>query len=208
MNGKSPADRILMLLKTRGQQSAADLGLVLQTTAEAVRQQLVKLASDDLVEPITEARKVGRPQQFWQLTAAGHARFPDSHAELTTRLIDAIRTVLGEESLELVINQREKEMLELYGQELAGVGAFEQKLDKLAELRSREGYMCEWQREGNDYLLIENHCPICAAAATCQGFCRTELSLFKQVLETENIVRLEHIIKGGRRCVYKIAAPN
>jgi predicted ArsR family transcriptional regulator len=28
-------------------------------------------------------------------------------------------------------------------------------------------------------LLIENHCPICAAAEACQGFCRSELEVFQ-----------------------------
>ena len=29
------------------------------------------------------------------------------------------------------------------------------------------------------FLLAENHCPICAAATACQGFCTTELDLFR-----------------------------
>jgi hypothetical protein len=65
--------------------------------------------------------------------------------------------------------------------------------------------MAEWKQEGDDYLLIENHCPICAAATECQGFCRSELEIFSEALGREvSIERSEHIIAGARRCLYRI----
>src|SRR3954468_14795372 len=90
------ADRFLILLKTRGPQTAADLGKVTGVTGEAARQQLVRLAGDGLVEAPSAPRGVGRPAQVWNLTDAGNARFPDAHAELTADLIGSIRTQLGE----------------------------------------------------------------------------------------------------------------
>jgi predicted ArsR family transcriptional regulator len=66
--------------------------------------------------------------------------------------------------------------------------------------------MATWQEaDDGGLLLIENHCPICAAATACQGFCRAELDVFRAVLgpETE-VVRNEHIVAGARRCSYSI----
>src|SRR4051794_39797419 len=88
------ADRLLMLIKTRGPQTAADLSAALGITGEAARQQLVKLAAEGLVVATSEPRGVGRPAQVWSLTAAGNARFPDAHAGLTVQLIGAIRKEL------------------------------------------------------------------------------------------------------------------
>jgi predicted ArsR family transcriptional regulator len=52
---------------------------------------------------------------------------------------------------------------------------------------------------------VENHCPICAAATACQGFCRSELAIFREMLgPTCDIERTEHIIQGARRCAYLI----
>src|SRR6516225_10799221 len=90
------ADRFLVLLKTRGPQTAADLGRATGVTAEAARQQLVRLAADGLVVATAQRRGVGRPAQVWGLTEAGNARFPDAHAELTAQLIRSIRAELGE----------------------------------------------------------------------------------------------------------------
>jgi len=44
-----------------------------------------------------------------------------------------------------------------------------------------------------------------AAANACQGFCSTELDLFRSVLGPGvTVERAEHIIKGDQRCVYKV----
>src|SRR3954468_13000473 len=85
------ADRLLILLKTRGPQTAADLGKATGTTGEAARQQLVRLAEEGLVVAGIERRGVGRPTQIWQLTDAGNTRFPDAHAEVAVNLIQSIR---------------------------------------------------------------------------------------------------------------------
>ncbi len=66
--------------------------------------------------------------------------------------------------------------------------------------------MAEWRVKGDSYLLIENHCPICAAATACQGLCRAELELFREALGAEaTVIRVDHILAGARRCAYRIA---
>ena len=205
---RSAADRILTLLKTRGPQKAADLGKALGISGEAARQQLVKLAADELVEASSQVRGVGRPIQIWRLTTAGNARFPDAHAELTVQLIDTIRSELGEDALERLIAAREEKTRTTYIAELDGITELRERVARLANIRSREGYMAEWQAEGGGFVLVENHCPICAAATVCQGLCRTELELFGEVLgDGVHISRVEHIVAGARRCAYRIT-PN
>jgi predicted ArsR family transcriptional regulator len=66
--------------------------------------------------------------------------------------------------------------------------------------------MAEFEMQGDgSFLLIENHCPICAAARACQGFCRSELELFQAALgDGVSVMRQEHLLSEGRRCVYRI----
>jgi predicted ArsR family transcriptional regulator len=195
----------LVLLKTRGPQPAADLGTALGITSEAARQQLVRLANDGLVEAASEPRGVGRPTQVWGLTDKGHARFPDTHAELTVQLLQAIRSQLGEEALERLIAARAAESLAGYTAALEGADDLGERVRRLAEARTREGYMAECQRAEGGYLLVENHCPICAAATACQGFCWAERDVFQQALgQGVCVERTEHIVGGDRRCAYRI----
>ena len=201
---QSVAKRLLMLLKTRGPMQASDAGMILGTTGEAVRQQFVKLAKEGLVVSEAQTRGVGRPIQLWQLTEAGNAQFPDTHSELTVQLLGLIRSQLGDSALELLIDSREQETRTQYCQAMVGANSVTERVERLVAIRSREGYMAQLQVESDgSLLLIENHCPICAAAASCQGFCRAELAVFQQVLGVP-VERVEHILSGSRRCTYRI----
>jgi predicted ArsR family transcriptional regulator len=200
------ADRFLVLLKTRGPQTAANLGKAAGVTAEAARQQLVRLAADGLVVATAEPQGVGRPAQVWGLTEAGNGRFPDGHAELTAQLIGTIRTQLGEDVLDRLIASRTAESKAAYAAALEGATSLGERVARLAEARTREGYMAE-SRSGRDgFLLVENHCPICVAATACQGFCRAELDTFRAVLGPDaSVERTEHIVQGDRRCAYRVS---
>ncbi len=166
-----PSDRLLGLLKRRGPMRTSELAEALAITAEAVRQQLNRLTREGLVAPQTESVagdtvagdtiRVGRPSQRWRLTPAAEARFPDAHAELTVRLIEAVRAELGEEALDRLVMAHERRARAAYLTELAGAQSPMEKIARLAALRTREGYMAEVGRRDLDgvWLLTENHCP-------------------------------------------------
>ncbi|WP_293720056.1 metalloregulator ArsR/SmtB family transcription factor [Stappia sp.] len=195
-----------MTLKMQGALTSAQTGQKLGITGEAARQQLVKLSEDGLVDEERRSAGRGRPATYWHLTEKGQARFPDSHAALTVDLLRSVRDVLGQEALDTVIGAREASTQAQYEVAMAGCRSLRERVIKLAELRSAEGYMAaaEEDQEGG-MLLIENHCPICAAATFCQGFCRAEKAIFENILGAgTRVERMEHIVKGGRRCTYRI----
>jgi predicted ArsR family transcriptional regulator len=205
----APSDRLLFLLKTRGRQTAAELGARLQITPEAVRQQLLQLSDGGLVHAKSEVRGVGRPAQIYHLAPAAQKRFPDAHAELTAQLIGEIREVLGEDALEKLIGARETATRKRYAALLGNEQSPIKRVARLAKIRNKEGYMATWEREkeGDSLLLVENHCPICAAASACTGFCRSEQSIFEHVLGRDvRVERIEHLLAGARRCAYRITA--
>jgi predicted ArsR family transcriptional regulator len=204
---RPPGERVLIELKMRGAQTAAQLGARLGTTGENARQLLMKLADEGFVIAEAVAGGVGRPKQLWSLTEKSHSRFPDTHSDLTVGIIRSVRELFGQAGLDQLIAAREAETRQTYLAAMAGVSSIETRLARLAELRSREGYMAEWAEaeDGNGWLLIENHCPICAAATACQGFCRSELEIFRTVLgEAVSVERTDHILAGARRCTYRV----
>ena len=203
----TPAQRILNELKMKGSLTAGELGETLGVTKEAVRLQLVRLAEQGLVEAASEAHGVGRPTQKWRLKGLAHSVFPDAHDELAVQLIEQIRRTLGEQALNKVIAARDETLRGSYKEEMQGASSLRERVRRLAVIRNREGYMCEWRTEGKEYLLIENHCPICAVATACQGFCQSELETFKSVLGPGvDVRREEHLMNGDRRCTYRITA--
>jgi predicted ArsR family transcriptional regulator len=207
-----PADRILSTLKTRGALGIPDIAKVLNVTVEAVRQQMAKLEAEGLVDAESRSSGRGRPTQIWRLTRDGHKRFPDTHAEMTVQMISAVISVFGEQGMDQLIGAREAAMRASYTQAMRGARSLKTRLERLAEIRSREGYMAEFRADGEalegrgqGFLFIENHCPICTAAQACTGFCRSELQLFDEVLGPDvSVSRVEHVLAGARRCAYRV----
>jgi predicted ArsR family transcriptional regulator len=205
MAGRS-AQRLLHALKAAGPQTADAIARRLGFTPTAARQHLERLAAEGLVEFVDRRRGVGRPARLWSLTAKGHGRFPDNHAGLSLELLRAAGKAFGARGLARLIAEREKAMERIYRARLAGEVGLAGRLRRLASQRSEEGYMAAVERKTDgSFLLKENHCPICVAARTCQGLCRSELDLFRRLLGPEaEVARVEHIIAGARRCAYRI----
>jgi predicted ArsR family transcriptional regulator len=201
------SDRILYQLKTKGPQTAGPMAAKLKITAMAVRQHLYRLKQQGMVDYVDERQPVGRPARLWRLTTTSASRFPDSHAELTLEVIGAVRAAFGENGLERLLKQRTRLQKDSYTRRMRKAGAgLLGRARALAEIRREQGYMAECirQRDGS-ILLMENHCPICAAASACQGLCREELSLFRSVLgQRARVERIDHILAGARRCAYMI----
>jgi len=201
-------DRLLYALKARGPQTAQQLAARLGVSAAAVRQRLERLHASGLLAFDDDRGGVGRPKRIWQLSAAGHGRFPDNHAGLSLEMIESVRRVFGEPGLEQLIQDREAATRNLYAERLAGAASLRDKVERLAQVRSEEGYMAEVaEADDGALLLVENHCPICVAARACQGFCRSELAIFQAVLAPDATVeRTEHLLQGARRCAYRVVA--
>ncbi|WP_323972047.1 helix-turn-helix transcriptional regulator [Aeromonas hydrophila] len=197
-------DKILFLLKSHGPQSAAELGEQLQMTSMGARQHLMTLEADGWVSFKDEARGRGRPVRLWHLTEQAWQRFPDSHSELTLQLIDNIQQLFGEVGMERLIAQREQQQLARYQAELTQP-ALADRLAALTAQRTREGYMADYrQEEDGSWLLWESHCPICAAARACRGFCRSELEMFRRLLAPAGVEREQYLLEGDHRCLYRI----
>ena len=201
------ADRLLYALKATGAQTATALAKRLAVTPVAVRQMLARLLADGLVRFEDRRTSVGRPKRHWMLSERGQGRFPDSHAGLTLELLNATEAVFGVDGLERLISHREAQTLALYRERLADANSLAERVKRLAKIRNAEGYMAEARRDGAAMLLIENHCPICAAAQRCQSLCRSELQVFQAALGADVAVeRLDHIVAGARRCAYRITS--
>ena len=197
--------RLLHALKAAGPQTAEAIGKRLGMTAVGARKHLARMLDEKLVSFEDRRESVGRPKRIWSITDEGNKRFPDNHAGLTLELIGAIKATLGEKGLEKIIAQRERQTLKAYRARLDGAGSLKEKAARLTKLRSEEGYMADLHREKDGFLLVENHCPICVAAKACQGFCRSELQIFRDALGGDvSVERTEHIVEGARRCAYRI----
>ncbi len=197
---------MLELVKRDGPVTAEALAAKLRVTGMAVRQHLDRLQETGFVEHKMRAAGRGRPSNLWQSTRNAESCFADSHAALAVDLIAQMRSAFGEDGLDRLIALRTAEQEKSYLPQVAGGKTLRSRLEQLARMRSREGYMAEVKKDGPDaWLILEHHCPICSAARACSGLCREELKLFRRVIgEEARVERVSHILAGASRCAYRV----
>ena len=200
--------KILNRLKLRGPQSIKILAKFMEQTTMGVRQHLTDMESKGLVAQ-TEAKKQtrGRPVNLWRLAESGHQLFKDGHTKLALELITAALKLGGGKFLKELVSSWNESIQEDYALKLNKTEPYlDSRINRLAELRSDEGYMAEVRLLPDGWLLTENHCPIHSAAKQCSHFCEAELSCFQTAFEGKaNIERVEHLLDGARRCTFKIS---
>lgn len=199
-------EQIIHRLKMDGPQEASALAEPLGLTDMAVRQHLYDLEKSGEISHNTVPRPKGRPAKVWHLTEKSNSHFADSHADLALGLIASVRQAFGEEGMDKLLEIRYHEQVEDYSNRLMASKNLKEKLENLALIRSREGYMAEvLDGEDQGFLFVENHCPVCQVAKSCSGICARELDVFQEIMGGDVTVRRsEHIMQGARRCAYEV----
>ena len=198
--------RIIERLKRVDTATAPELAAEFGLTDTAIRQHLEALENAELVERvIAPSSGRGRPPVHWRLAASASSLFADRHSDLTVELIMSIRDALGEEALEAVVRTRAERQLATYRVALDDSASISDRVHRIAELRSAEGYLAEAVENDGHLTLVEHHCPIRDAADSCAGLCSAELNLFQKALGPEvTVAREQHLLDGGQRCAYRI----
>lgn len=198
---------VLTLLKTKGTLSVNELSKHLHITEMAVRRHLNTLERDGLIESQLFRQAVGRPTNKYTLSKLADDLFPKSYHRLTLDLLDELESESGKSSVTKLFEGRKQKLLTKHEHQMIGK-SIEEKVEALAEIQNDGGYMVEWEQdeEGN-FEFNEFNCPISQVANQFEQACQCELTLFRQLLDTE-VERTECLAKGGMKCTYKIQAPN
>ncbi|MFZ4718531.1 MAG: helix-turn-helix transcriptional regulator [Ilumatobacteraceae bacterium] len=198
--------RIIERLKRVDTATAPELAAEFGLTDTAIRQHLEALETAALVERSVGASSGrGRPPTHWRLTPSAGVLFADRHADLTVELLASIRAALGDEALDKVVRTRAERQLANYQGALESAVTVAEKVERLATLRSAEGYLAEALSVDGHLELVEHHCPIQTAADSCGGLCSAELDLFRKALGPDvQVDRHQHLLDGGQRCAYRI----
>ena len=148
----------------------------LDISAMAVRQHLYALRTANAGEPTEEPRPSAAQSKCGVPTPAAESAFPDAHAGLTVNLLNAARTDLRRRRRPAPSHPMRQTAdcgLPLTHPRRAPLQA---RLEALISIRNEEGFMAEAQRQRDgSFLLIENHCPISAAANVCPKLCEAEM---------------------------------
>ena len=161
---------IVKLLKTEGPLDSARLARRMGLTPMAVRQHLYALQREKLV---TRRGAPGAARAAGEVLAA-HARGgPPVPRRVRGTAASRSSARSGTRSARRACSACSSRGAPRSGRSTARASTSSaplgDKLRALAKQRTEEGYMAEVRRDGDGFLFIENHCPICAAATRVPG---------------------------------------
>ncbi|MBN2326634.1 MAG: transcriptional regulator [Candidatus Omnitrophica bacterium] len=207
-NEKPTRLHILCLLKKNGRMTSKQVGDIIGVTSMGARQHLTAMERDGLVASEFVRQKAGRPALYFKLTEKADHYFPQRYGPLAMDILKGVEELKGRDTVEKVLQRRRENLRQNYFAALnnndMNKADLKEKVKKLAEMRDDDGYMTEMEEDEDALLLREHNCPIHAVAKEYHEVCQHELDLFEEILGAP-VERVEHMVKGERSCVYKIA---
>lgn len=195
---------IINLLRTVGPLTVGELGERLGITHVAVRRHLTSLERDGLVSSVQERLPMGRPTRVYSLTEEADSLFPKNYGAFILELLDFMNQK-DPGMVEAFFAHRGQGMIEKYLPEVIGITSLEERVARLTQVQQAKGYLAEWDK-GEDGLLVmrEFNCPVHQVSKKYAHACHHELEVFRTVLGTDQVERVECIATGGQSCRYVI----
>jgi predicted ArsR family transcriptional regulator len=204
-------ERILNILKERGQVTVDELSRELGLTAVTVRHHIDILRGERLVAaPLALRRKApGRPKHVYTLTEKASTLFPKRYGHLVGHILDEVRARFSPGEVD--------QMMRRIGERIASQAAlpigddFEARLTAVVEFLDGLGYMAHWEREqeqgdDGDYLLYIANCPYERASRQDRTICDIDLAMLTRLLGASPR-RVTWAAQGDYQCTYAVHSP-
>ncbi len=196
--------RILEILKMRGQATVNELTRELGLTAVTIRHHLEVLHRDGLIGPPQILRKPGpgRPQHIYRLAGEAENLFPKKYDRLTDALLEELEARFSTEDLRAIVEG----VAERMAQQVRTEGDFAARVSALLEFLNGLGYLATAEKEDGSYRIIVANCPYERVARQHALPCLVDTHLIARVTGVEP-ERVEQIATGSERCIYRLSEP-
>lgn len=200
--------KIVELLKERGQATVGEMAEAVGLTQMAVRHHLNVLSAENLVITTSVRRmsQPGRPQQIYILTEAANQLFPEDYYQLASHLLDEVKATFGTQGLDELLHRIANSMA-AEAPLLRPDQSSEERLDQLVQFLGEKGFTARWAKQGDDHLVWVLACPYRRVAREHNQVCHLDMQIIKDMLKV-NPVRLTCMADDDRCCTYYISQPN
>lgn len=197
---QSTRDIILESIKASHQAKVEELAEVANVSPVTVRHHLNSLQAEGLIEASSVRRKVGRPYYVYCLSEKGEELFPKRYVRLTSRLLDELKSILPQETMDRVFKGVVQNVIAEHRKYFEGL-PFERRLDYLVKLLKEEGFLASWERTKHGYTLTEYNCPYYSIGQEHEEICTFDTELILSVLDSP-IEQHSCMLKGADCCQF------
>ncbi len=196
------SDRGLVdLLRRRGAMNVTELVAAMHVTATAVRQRLVRLMTQGLVERDASKMGRGRPSHRYKLTEKGRRQTGSNFADLTLALWREVRSIKNAEVRSGLLQRISKTLATFYGGRLEGESTKE-RMQGVSALMADRNIPFTVEQNGSLPVLTAVACPYPDLAEEDRGVCAMEKMLFSELVG-ENLRLSECRLDGGSCCRFE-----
>ena len=189
---------ILDLLRKRDAMSVAELSVVLDVTATAVRQRLTRLMDQGFIERTSERAARGRPSHSYRLTSAGRRKTGSNFADLAIALWEEVRAIKDAEVRRGLLMRISKRLATEYAPHVHGSTTAERMQSVARLFRDREIPFEVTQVDGELPVLRALACPYPDLAEQDKTICAMERMMFSDLLGES--VQLDDCRLDGDKC--------
>lgn len=197
-------ERILNILKERGNATVKELSGTLDLTTVTIRHHLDTLRREKLVAaPTVRHRKApGRPQHVYALTDEASDFFPKRYEPLIDLLFDEMRARFTQDEIE--------DMMVSIGRSIADEvvvpldADFEERIAIAVDFMDERGYMARWERANNgNYRVYVANCPYESVSQQHSEVCRIDRALLTELLGPA-LAGIKRIPEPPHHCTYDL----
>ncbi len=197
---KSTRERILQSLLHHPRSTINVLADEIGINPISVRHHLTNLQAEGLISAAEERHGVGRPRLVYSLTEDGLERFPTRYLRLTTRLLSQMKEQLPQPMVSDMFKQVATSLAAEHEQQLIGLSV-EERLNVMKELLGEEGFVVEWEKKDQDYLIHEITCPYLQVGHVHPEVCIVDQTLISKMLAVP-ANKIQCILSGAAHCTY------
>ncbi len=194
--------QILLELKRAQPLTTNELADRFAVSANAIRRHLKELEVEELVEHDREQRGQGAPTHAYHLTVTGEALFPKRYDEALTDVLAFVARTAGRQEVQRIFEQRFRTQAKRLRSDLTDA-TVEERLEAVADLLSREGFMAEWSADAGRVRIAEHNCALRTAAERFPEICAAEADFLRDVLQAD-VRRIAYIPDGCNSCEYAV----
>ncbi len=199
---KSTKDRILQTLLNNPKSTITDLAKAVDINSISVRHHLTNLLAEGLIQAQEERHGVGRPRLVYSLTETGVEKFPTMYLNLTNRLLFYLKKRLSQKEIEIIFIHIAEDLAQEQKSNTQNM-TVEEKLNYLQSALLNEGFIIEWKKEGNEYIINEVTCPFYHIRQNHPEVCTIDQTLLSNIL-TVPVDKIHCVLNGDNQCSYII----
>jgi predicted ArsR family transcriptional regulator len=193
---------ITLALKKRGSLSVDDLTREVNITPMGVRQHLLVLERNGVVEHITRKQGVGRPGFLYKLTVKADDLFPKAYSEFAIDILRAIEEKDGRRKVDELLKNRKDRILSERMKIFSGKSLAD-RVSHLVEILKGEGAIAELEENAKHFKVKQFNCPLSKIALSYREACVYDVRLFQE-LTGATVTMQQCMAEGAQACVFVI----